>query len=235
MSDVTGTDGDQPQGEQPGGETATTRPWPAPSPDATWWQGAPVDARGPTPARHRERRDLPAAETAVVTTIPVVVAPPPPIWEPVDGDDRADWPVRTLRAMRPGRRPRTTGPAKPVRVRRPRAPRRPLPGLAARVPPALLAAFLARLSAEPLWLSLGHGTPGIATVGTCPVHGIAKRCADFTADGDGFVAGRVTLLGAAGVPPGRTVPARMVSATGSAAYVGSAAYRWVPSLLGVLL
>jgi hypothetical protein len=99
----------------------------------------------------------------------------------------------------------------------------------------LLAAFLAWVSAEPLWLAVGHGARGTATVRTCQVHGIAQRCADFAADGAGFVAGKVTLLGARGLPPGTRLPARMVSATGSAAYVGTVRLRGTLGLLGVLL
>ncbi len=183
------------------------------------------------------------AEPARAEPVPVSAAPTspaaPPIWEPTvveDGPgDRREWPVRTLRAMAPGRQPRAAfRPGRKVPRRR-RNTRRPWIGLAALVLLALLAAFFAWFSAEPLWLSLGHGTPGTATVVSCPVHGIAKRCADFTADGDAFVAGKVTLLGGDGVRMGHTVPARMVSATASAAYVGQTTSRWAPSLLAVLL
>ena len=52
---------------------------------------------------------------------------------------------------------------------------------------------------------------------------------------DGFLATKVTLLGTGQLSAGARIPARMVSATGTAAYVGTAAPRWVPSLLGVLL
>jgi len=64
-----------------------------------------------------------------LTTTTVVT---PPVWEPAEGDGRPDWPLKTLRAMRAGRRssdPRpTSGP-----VRRSRPPRHPLPGLVALV------------------------------------------------------------------------------------------------------
>ena len=53
----------------------------------------------------------------------------------------------------------------------------------------------------------------------------------FAASGSGGMESAVANL----VKPGTKVPARMVSPTGSAAYVGSAAPRWVPSLLAVLL
>src|SRR2546430_38920 len=63
----------------------------------------------------------------------------------------------------------------------------------------------------------------------------APPCAASPADRTAFIATGVTLLGTGPVKPGMKVPARMVSATGSAAYVGRAAPRWVPSLLAVLL
>jgi hypothetical protein len=214
MSNVTVSHGDLP------------RPWPAPGPDAGWWHGATPDAapaEQPTgvPDRPLKPRHRPPAVTTVT-----------PVWEP-DSSERPEWPIKTLRAMRPGRRPTGSAPA-PKKPRRQRAPRHPLPGLIALVLLALLAAFFAWFSAEPLWLSLGHGTAGVAKVGTCETHGITRRCADFTAERDGFVAGKVTLLGAGPVQPGGTVQARMVSATGSAAYAGSSVWRWLPSLLGVL-
>src|SRR5256885_14449012 len=215
MSNVTASHGDLP------------RPWPAPGPDAGWWHGAGPDAapaEEPTGVPDRPLKPRHRGRAAPTTTTTVVT---PPVWEPAEGDGRPDWPLTTLRAMRAGRRasdPRpTSGP-----VRRSRPPRHPLPGLVALVLLALLAAFFAWFSAEPLWLSLRHGTRGVATVGTCRVHGIAKRCADFTAERDRFVAGKVTLLGAGPVAPGGTVPARMVSPRGSAAYTGSAVWRGPP-------
>ena len=241
---MTATHGNQPQGEQPVPEQAGSRPWPAPGTDAGWWYGeapsgvpvtpapAPAPAgRRPAPARHRGRRALPAPSEAP-TAVLVVPAPPPvphAVWEP---DDRDDWAMRIMRA---GRRPRALAAAPPRRVRPPRATRRPLPGLAALVLLGLLGAFFAWFSSEPLWLSLGHGTTGTATVRTCRVHGVATTCADFTANGDAFLATGVPLLGSGPVATGAKVPARMVSATGSAAYTGSAPPRWVPSLLAVLL
>jgi len=225
---MTATHRDQPAPEP-------IRPWPAPGSDTTWWHGGqpePVLTHRPSPARHRERPALPAAPSpepaaaVVAPAPPAVPEPPPPIWEP---DDRTDWAMRTMRA---GRLPKPAA-ATPRRVRPPRATRRPLAGLTALVLLGLLAAFLAWFSAEPLWLSLGHSATGTATVRACPVHGIARTCADFTADG--FLATKVTLLGTGQLSAGARVPARMVSATGTAAYVGTAAPRWVPSLLGVLL
>ena len=227
-------------GEQSGIDQAgdqIARPWGTPGPDARWWHGdtgeAPeVPPRRPAPARHRER-------AAVLTAPPVAPPPPqqpavaePPAVAALAPEKPADepWPAPKLRA---GRLPRMV-----VRARKPRRvrqPRRPFPALVALLVLGLLAVFLAWVSAEPLWLSVGHGTPGTATVATCHAHGVATRCADFTADGGTFLAQRVTLLGTGPVRPGAKVPARMVSATGSAAYAGSVRLRCALGLLGILL
>src|SRR2546423_594807 len=210
-------------GEQSGTDQAgdqIARPWGTPGPDARWWHGdtgeAPeVPPRRPAPARHRERAAVLTAPPPVAPPLP----PPPAVAEPpavaaLAAED-TQWPAQKLRA---GRLPRAV-----VRARNPRRvrqPRRPFPALVALLVLGLLAVFLAWVSAEPLWLSVGHGTRGTATVTTCHVHGLATRCADFTADGGTFLAQRVTLLGTGPVRPGTKVPARMVTATGSAGYAG---------------
>jgi hypothetical protein len=130
----------------------------------------------------------------------------------------------------------TGRPSRPVRPRK--EPRHPLAGLALTLLLALLAAFFAWFSAEPLWLTLGHGVRGTATIATCDVHGIDTRCADFTSDDGAVVAGKVTLLGSGRVRAGEKVTARMVSASGWEAYAGdreSLYLRWVPGLGLVVL
>jgi hypothetical protein len=124
------------------------------------------------------------------------------------------------------------------RARVARRPRSPMTGLTWLVVLGLFAAFFSWFSAEPLWLSLGHGVSGTATVVNCSVHGIDGRCADFTPAGGAYPTTRVTLLGLGRVAAGRQVPARMVSARGWQAYAGDRAglyLRWVPGLLLVLL
>jgi hypothetical protein len=121
------------------------------------------------------------------------------------------------------------------RVRPQRSPRA---GLTWLVVLGLLAAFFGWFSAEPLWLSLGHGVPGTATVVDCSIHGISGRCADFTPASGAFPATRVTLLGLGRVAAGQQVAARMVSPRGWEAYAGnrSSLYlRWIPGLVVVLL
>lgn len=127
----------------------------------------------------------------------------------------------------------------PTRVAAPPPrPRSPLAGLAWLVVLGLLAAFFSWFSAEPLWLSLGHGVSGTATVVSCSVHGIEGRCADFTPADGAYPATRVALLGVGRVAAGRQVSARMVSSRGWQAYAGDRTglyLRWIPGLLLVVL
>ncbi|MDR7324198.1 MULTISPECIES: hypothetical protein [Catenuloplanes] len=123
--------------------------------------------------------------------------------------DRADadaaWPSLGMRMGRPSavepppRRPGT------------RLPRNPATGLPLLVVLALLTAFFAWVSAEPLWLAVGHGTPGTATVTRCSGPTLAQRC-EGTFVSAHFTAEDVAVLG---VPSGSRaagtrLPARMV-------------------------
>ena len=153
--------------------------------------------------------------------------------EPVD----AAWPTATMHVPS-GHRPDTPV---PIRVRRKKVkdPRSPAVGLASLLLFAFVATFFAWFSAAPLWLTLGHGRHGVATVANCPVAGIDKRCAEFTATDASFSA-TVTLLGPASehVRSGTKLPARMVSDTASTAYAGDADslyLRWVPGVAIALL
>ncbi|HET8685005.1 MAG TPA: hypothetical protein VFM54_24495 [Micromonosporaceae bacterium] len=135
------------------------------------------------------------------------------------------------------------------RVRRRRGDRRRsvAGGLTALVVLALLAAFFGWLSAEPLWLAVGHFDDGTATVTTCTGTGVSQRCtASFTTTDRAVTVERVAMLGAAPAErrAGAAVPARMVSADRCGADPGSCrAYaaahpglhlRWVLGLLIVL-
>ena len=120
----------------------------------------------------------------------------------------------------------------------PRRPRSPLAALTWLIVLGLIAAFFGWFSAEPLWLSLGHGVSGTATVVSCPLHGIDGRCADFIPADGAYPETRVALLGVGRIAAGRQVPARMVSSRGWQAYSGDRAglyLRWIPGLLLVLL
>jgi hypothetical protein len=116
-----------------------------------------------------------------------------------------------------GRRPMRP-PAAPSRpVRRPRETSSS--GLVALVLVALLSAFLAWVTAEPVWLALGHSTPGTVTVTKCAGHDLNRRCVGtFRAADPRFTRVGIPLMG--DVPEaGTAVPARMTSDRGQRAYV----------------
>jgi len=162
---------------------------------------------------------------------------PDPIAAPAaDAGVDAPWPASVTRA--PGGHRGDTAPRVASR-KPPKPPRSPAVGLIGLLVFAFIATFFAWFSAGPLWLSLGHSHHGVATVANCPVAGIDKRCAQFTADGGAFTA-TVTLLGPAGAQarPGATIPAEMVSKSNTIAYAGDATslyLRWIPGLAIVLL
>ncbi len=162
--------------------------------------------------------------------------PEPPAMVPAQTDPDAPWPASVTRVPT-GHRGDT---AISVAARKPpKKPRSPAVGLTGLVVFAFIATFFAWFSAGPLWLSLGHSRPGLATVANCPVAGADVRCARFTAD-DGDFTATVTLLGPAGAQAaqGTTIRAEMASKSDTIAYAGdrSSLYlRWVPGLIIVLL
>ncbi|BCB80051.1 hypothetical protein GCM10022251_07710 [Phytohabitans flavus] len=148
---------------------------------------------------------------------------------PADADPRLDsaeppaerpfWmPVQdmSLGSRRPPMRGRPGRPPKP--------PRRPATGLIALLVFALLATFFAWVSAEPLWLAVGHGDEGTATVTECTGNGVSQRClGEFTAEGGAFTAERVRLLGVGDRGgAGTIVSAKMVGSDSGRAYVDAA-------------
>ncbi len=128
----------------------------------------------------------------------------------------------------------------PSRRDRPRAPRTPFVGLVALLVVAFAATFFAWVSAEPLWLAVGHGRTGTATVTGCSGGGITQRCKGVFTDGT-RTSPTVALLGvdAAERRTGATVPARMVDADARQAFVGASGpmlhLRWTIGVLLVLL
>ncbi|MDT4991117.1 MAG: hypothetical protein QOH97_1009 [Actinoplanes sp.] len=127
-------------------------------------------------------------------------------------------------------------------ARRPRTPHRPVTGLAGLIALGLVAAFFSWVSAEPFWLAVGHGRPGVATVTQCTGSGVVLRCTGRFQAADGrYPRSRVTLLGVASGQrgPGAVAPARMLNQTSGRAYVGESGplvhLRWVLGFVLVLL
>ena len=226
------------------------RPWPAPSPDEGWWQGEPATEQpDDTPAKIAVKprpRPEPARPTEEIPPFWPAPAPgaaqpaePGPVAAPPPGDEL--WPTPQMRVGLPHavRRGRRAAPRRRVARRRVRTPRRPLVGLAVLLVLAPLAAFAAWASADPLWLAVGHGRSGTATVTACAGHGLTRRCTATFAGGR-FTATRVAAVG---LPkdarrPGAKVPATMVSPRGRIAYAGARAalhLRWASGLVLVLL
>ena len=131
-----------------------------------------------------------------------------------------------------------------------KSPRHPVAGIAAVILLGLLAAFFAWQGAQPLWLALGRGETGTATVARCdptdggPVTlaeapGATYSCVTFEADTGSFRAADVTLLGAgeAARTEGTQLPARMLSPEREQAYAADSAglhLRWAIGLVLVL-
>jgi hypothetical protein len=139
-------------------------------------------------------------------------------------------------------------PSRPVHA--PKRPRSLAVALPLLIALALIITFFSWVSAEPLWLAVGHGHPGTVKVTECTGTGITERClGEFTADSGAFTAARVHVLGtqdlvSAGqskqLPAlGDIVAARMVSARSHHAYLGSDVatlnLRWLIGLGLVLL
>jgi hypothetical protein len=196
-------------------DSATPNPWADDSSDLV-----PVDLPANTtiPAR--------GTEAAVPFFVPVQTA-----------EDDTAWPTREMMA---GRRARFRHAAQPAEkpasasAERPMIRRRPALVLATVLLLSLLAAFFAWVTAEPLWLAVGHGDSGTATVTSCVGSGVAQRCiGDFTAT-DGTIVERITLLGVGNSGVGSAIAARMVGRTSDQAYVGAALQglhlRWLVGL-----
>jgi hypothetical protein len=121
-------------------------------------------------------------------------------------------------------------PSKPV-VKKSRVKRRAPVPLAVALPYviffALLTAFFSWVVSEPLWLAVGHGSTGTATVSKCVGSGVSQRCI-------GELEGtRVTLLG---VPEkdsgiGSKIEVRRVGEHSDRAYAGSLFLRWFAGLV----
>jgi hypothetical protein len=186
---------------------------PAPSPGRRRVAGLVAATPGRTSAAEPDAE--PAAEPAASPPTESKPARGPddgfPLWPAIE---KVAWPAPQLRL---GRLPRRVSRA--PKPRRAKAYRRPGTGLPALVLLALLAGFLAWVSADAFWVAMGHGHTGTATVTRCTGRGLDSRCTGTFA-GAGFTARRVALAGlpAAAQRPGTAVPATMASARGRVAY-----------------
>ncbi|MFC4104684.1 hypothetical protein [Micromonospora zhanjiangensis] len=160
----------------------------------------------------------------------------PAFWLPIEEVHWDGRPVqRETRSWFERRRADRADRRRAARPKGPRDPRYGLPGLLA---VTLVAGFFAWVSAEPLWLAVGHGDRGTATVTWCTGHGLNLSCrGDFTPADRTFTARGVPLsgLGPAQRGPGAQVGARMVGADGARAYADTGFGRQLRWLLGLLV
>jgi hypothetical protein len=219
---------------EPAADVPTPEPAPEPAPTSAnaTEAGFPVHrmppARRPAPRAPGTTAGVPAQQPAADQA--AGVAPLIEFTRPER--DTAEWPTLSGRGYRSAR-------PDPVRRRGPRPTRNPVVGLVAMLVFAFAAAFFAWDSASPIWLALGHERSGVATVANCPVHGLAERCAEFTANDRSFTA-TVRLAGpaSADASTGQHLAAEMVSRSGNVAYAGdqrSLYLGWVPGVLLLLL
>jgi hypothetical protein len=168
---------------------------------------APVPP-GPTPPVSAADSPTVAAPRERATWLDPVAEPRPVQY--------AEWPAPTMRMGRPaGYDAPVVTPPRPAD----RLPRNPATSLPLLVLLALLAAFFGWVSAEPLWLAVGHGTPGTVTVAHCSGPPLVQRCQGTFTGGD-FTVADVAVLG---VPSGSRaegtrLPARMVDRSAGRAH-----------------
>ncbi|WP_155388515.1 hypothetical protein [Catellatospora paridis] len=181
------------------------------------------------PAAHRPTGEAPHAQA------PGISAPTEAFTMPVQEVPRESWIDPRLHG---GRRRQESAPAR-KRAKRPRPPRRAGVAMPLLILFGLVAAFFSWVSAEPLWLAVGHGKTGTLTVTSCAGSGLLQRCVgEFATPARDFTADAVSVLGPPGQAEGLSAPARMVGAGSHRAYVtngtGGLHLRWMVGLSIVL-
>jgi len=149
---------------------------------------------------------------------------------PDDADSLIPWPVPRMRAdqVYDARPPR-----QPLIRQHARGTRSPAVGLLGLIVAGLLAAFFGWVSAEPAWLTLGHGSRAVATVTSCTGQGIGRQCrANVT--GAGLDLAGVRVVGAQ-VRAGDTLPVRVVGPASRVGYAGGSGALTLRALLGLVL
>jgi hypothetical protein len=209
---------------------------PAPAREPAAVNGLAAAVHGAAVARAR-------VETLRDATPPAPAPAPAPATSVGDGlwvteeVDRETWSPAKLvvRARRAAARPNRHAAA---RVRRSRKPRQLRAALAMLIVLALTGTFFAWVTAEPIWLAVGRGDTGTATVAGCVGSGLTQRCrGSFTAADGRYTTEIVRVLG---VPETRTAPgsqvrAQMVNAGSSSAYLDDRTVNTLRWLLGILL
>ncbi|WFE21950.1 hypothetical protein O7621_00745 [Solwaraspora sp. WMMD937] len=222
----------------PGQRRRRPSPWATAGPEGTWWHGGESAAAQPaTPV-------TPDADEPADPGAPADANAPAGTGEPsAVAATRDGGPVRTVAPVAEQPPGRPVARRRRTRIRR---TRRPATGIAWILVVAAAAAFLGWVSAEPLWLAVGRGVPGTATVTDCTGDGLGRRCLGEFAAQTGFTVDRVRLFG---VPPvdqavGAELTARMLHRERDTAYVVADLVvlhlRWsvgwgLTVLLGVLL
>ncbi|WP_244870693.1 hypothetical protein [Catellatospora sp. IY07-71] len=186
----------------------------------------------------------PGSDTAHQAPLELAAVPQPPHQQapteaftmPVQEVPREPWVDPRLHGGKVRTEPRPAA----KRGRPPRAPRRARVAMPLLILFALLAAFFSWVSAEPLWLALGHGRAGTLTVTSCAGSGLLQRCVgEFATPTRDFTAVSVDVLGPPGQAEGLSAPARMVGDNSHRAYVtngtGGLHLRWIVGLSLVLL
>ncbi|GAA1361803.1 hypothetical protein GCM10009661_07640 [Catellatospora chokoriensis] len=191
---------------------------------------ASVSALAPLAAGHR-----PTAAGVPHTQASGTSAPTEAFTMPVQEVPRESWIDPRLHG---GRRRQEAAPAR-KRAKRPRPPRRAGVAMPLLILFGLVAAFFSWVSAEPLWLAVGHGKTGTLTVTSCAGSGLLQRCVgEFATPARDFTADSVSVLGPPGQAEGLSAPARMVGAGSHRAYVtngtGGLHLRWMVGLSIVL-
>ncbi|MFD0595677.1 hypothetical protein ACFQZ4_27950 [Catellatospora coxensis] len=194
--------------------------------------GSPTPAIPAPPGAHR-----PVAAGAAQPPAAGYSAPTEAFTMPVQEVPRESWIDPRLRG---GRRARPEDAPKRKRARPPRAPRRTAVAMPLLILFALVAAFFSWVSAEPLWLAMGHGKTGTLTVTSCAGSGLLQRCVgEFATPARDFTAVPVDVFGPPGQAEGLSAPARIVGANSHRAYVtngtGGLHLRWIVGLSIVLL
>ncbi|WP_203710025.1 hypothetical protein [Asanoa siamensis] len=150
--------------------------------------------------------------------------------------DRDTWSPARLAALARGTNRPNRHAAK--RKKRARKPRRLKVALAMLIVLALTGTFFAWVSAEPIWLAVGRGDTGTATVAGCVGEGVTQRCRGSFTSADGrYTTELVRVVGVAQAQtvPGTQVRAQMVHAGSASAYLDDRLLMTLRWLLGIVL